>query len=99
MRGQNCWEYKKCGSGMAQSVKHKEGVCPVAKETRLDGLHGGINACRACWVIAGRTCDNEIQGSFTQKLDNSLECDFYQIVMREEHPDFYNPGYILQMIR
>ena len=99
MKGLNCWEYKKCGRGKNEPVKPKEGICPVAKETRLDGLHGGANAGRACWVIAGTTCDNETQGSFTQKLDNCLECDFYQIVMREEHPDFYNPGYILQKIR
>ena len=99
MRGQNCWEYKKCGRGMDDSVMNRNGVCPVAEETRLDGLHGGINAGRACWVIAGTTCDNETRGSFTQKLDNCLEYDFYLMVMKEERPDFNNPGYILQMIR
>lgn len=99
MKRINSWEFRKCGRGMGQSVKSCNGLCPVAKETRLDGLHGGTNAGRACWVIAGTMCDNEIQGSFTQKLDNCLECDFYQMVMKEERPDFHNPCYILEMLR
>jgi hypothetical protein len=98
MKGINCWEYKKCGRGMDEPEKHKEGVCPVAKETRLDGLHGGTNAGRACWVIAGTSCDNDFQGSFSQKVFDCLECNFYQIVMREEHSDFHHPGSILEML-
>ena len=99
MKGQNCWEFMKCGRGIGQSVKLSNGLCPVAKETKLDGLHGGTNAGRACWVIAGTMCDNDTQGSFTQKLDHCLECDFYLMVMSEERPDFHNPGYILEKLR
>jgi hypothetical protein len=99
MKGQNCWEYMKCGKGLDKSEKPGNGVCPAVKEAKLDGLHGGINAGRACWVIAGTLCNNMVQGSFIQKLDSCLECDFYLMVMSEERPDFHNPGYILRKIR
>jgi len=80
----NCWEFKKCGreSGGANAVEF--GVCPAYKEKRLDGVHGGVNAGRSCWVIAGTYCGGEIQGTFAEKEHNCLACDFYKFVRKEE---------------
>ncbi len=57
-------------------------------EQRLHGIHGGDNAGRACWVVAGSLCNGEIQGSFAQKYQNCNICDFYMKVKSEEAHDF-----------
>lgn len=64
------------------------GVCPAATDPRLDGEHDGVNAGRACWIMAGTFCNGVVQGSFAQKLDNCIECDFYKLVKSEEGADF-----------
>ena len=63
----NCWEVKKCGreSGGAKSLEL--GICPSAIEKKLDGTHGGSNAGRACWVVAGTICSGVVEGTFANK--------------------------------
>ena len=73
----NCWEYKKCGRQKGGVSADALGVCPAYTEKRLNGIHGGINAGRACWVIAGTFCSGEVQGTFAIKLGNCQKCDFY----------------------
>lgn len=70
----NCWEFKGC---------HKD-ICPAHSEKRLNGIHGGTNAGRACWVVAGTRCHGVVQGEFAQKIGNCMKCDFYEMVSREE---------------
>jgi len=81
---QNCWEFKKCGREPG-GVKAKElGVCPSTIEPDLDGIHGGRNAGRACWVVAGSLCGGKIQGTYAEKLANCWKCDFMNAVKQEE---------------
>lgn len=88
MAKQNCWEVKKCGREQG-GIRSKElGVCPTAVEMRLHGSHGGKNAGRACWVVAGTLCGGQEQGSFAQKFHNCEKCDFYLQVRREEGVKF-----------
>lgn len=88
MSKQNCWEVKKCGREQG-GVKSKElGVCPSAVEMRLNGSHGGKNAGRSCWVVAGTLCGGQEQGSFAQKYHNCEKCDFYRQVRQEEGSKF-----------
>jgi len=82
----NCWEFKKCGR---QPGGHKVaglGVCPATMFTDLDGAHGGKNAGRACWAIAGSLCGGKIQGTYAQKLHNCWRCEFMNKVKQEEEP-------------
>ncbi len=58
--------------------------CPVMSETRLDGIHDGLNAGRACWVVAGTRCRGEISGTFAAKIDDCKECQVYHTVAAEE---------------
>jgi hypothetical protein len=44
----NCWEYKNCGYGSNENYK-KNQICPTVSEDRLDGIHKGAKAGRACW--------------------------------------------------
>lgn len=80
----NCWEFKKCGREPGGSKVHELGVCPTAVETALDGLHGGVNAGRACWAVAGTFCGGEPKGTYAKKLKDCSKCDFHQTIIKEE---------------
>ena len=81
---QNCWEAKECGREPDGEHVHDLGVCPAATDAKLDGAHGGKNAGRSCWVVAGTLCGGEAQGVFATKLMSCLSCDFYKAVLAEE---------------
>ena len=84
----NCWEFKNCGRQPDGEHVRDLGICPSATETKLDGIHGGINAGRTCWVVAGTFCKGQVQGTFGQKYKSCEICDFYRAVKQEEHPGF-----------
>lgn len=84
MNKMNCWEHKKCGREVGGAKSAELGVCPAALEERLNGLHGGKNGGRACWVIAGTLCGGQVQGVFAQKWRNCFECDFFKRLKSEE---------------
>jgi hypothetical protein len=84
----NCWEFKKCGREPEGDHAADLGICPAAVEEKLDGSHGGRNAGRSCWVVAGTLCKGEVQGTFAQKYKNCEVCDFYRAVKQEEFPKF-----------
>jgi hypothetical protein len=85
----NCWEHKKCGRQPGGSKVAELGVCPVTIYGELDGAHGGKNAGRSCWAIAGSLCGGKIQGTYAQKLNNCWRCDFMNAVKRAEEPTTY----------
>lgn len=85
---QNCWEYVKCGREPGGPKVQELGVCPVINEQKLDGVHGGKNSGRACWVVAGTYCKGEVQGAFAKKFKDCLNCEFYKAVKEEEYPQF-----------
>lgn len=81
----NCWEFMKCGREAGGQKSVQMGVCPVVKASRLNGVHGGRSAGRACWVVAGTLCGGSVQGSFAEKEKNCLACAFYKLVRKEEN--------------
>ncbi|HUJ19642.1 MAG TPA: hypothetical protein VL197_16770 [Nitrospirota bacterium] len=83
----NCWEHKKCGRQPGGSKSAELGICPVTIYAELDGAHGGKNAGRACWAIAGSLCGGKVQGTYAQKLHNCWRCDFMNRVKQEEEPN------------
>jgi hypothetical protein len=85
----NCWEYKNCGREPGGVRAKQFGVCPVAMQQDLHGVHEGTNAGRACWVIAGTMCNGKVQGTYAQKLSGCWRCDFYNAVKKEEEPSSY----------
>ena len=84
----NCWEFKKCGRQHGGHHVHDLGVCPASMEQRLDGVHGGKNAGRSCWVVAETLCQGDVQGTYAKKFQNCNTCDFYQTVKKREYPAF-----------
>jgi hypothetical protein len=95
----NCWEAKNCGREPDGARVKELGICPVAVEMRLDGVHGGSCAGRACWVVAGSLCGGTVQGTFAMKFENCEDCDFYAAVREEEFPAFQYSSTLLARLR
>lgn len=99
MRKLNCWEYKKCGRQPQGPHVRDLGLCPASVELGLDDVHDGTNGGRACWVVSGTLCQGQVQGTFAQKYKNCEACDFYQLVRKEEGPDFIYSVVLLKRIK
>ena len=84
MEKKNCWEFKQCNRQPGGLLSGELGVCPASVDTTLNGAHGGKNAGRACWAVAGTFCGGAIQGTEAQKKHNCWMCNFFQQVKREE---------------
>ncbi|MDP2166997.1 MAG: hypothetical protein Q8J64_01560 [Thermodesulfovibrionales bacterium] len=95
----NCWEVKKCGRQPGGEREKELGVCLAAAESRLDGVHGGRNAGRTCWVVAGTLCGGKVQGTFAKKYETCEVCEFYQAVRKEEGPNFEMSIYLLKRLQ
>jgi hypothetical protein len=98
MKKLNCWEFNKCGREPGGASVKEFGVCPASTEKKLDGILGGNNAGRACWVVGGTLCDGKIQGSFSKKYDNCMECDFCRKVKEEERSDWHPSATLFMMV-
>jgi hypothetical protein len=94
----NCWEVMQCGREPGGARESELGACPVGLERRLDTVHGGCNAGRACWIVAGSLCGGEVQGTFAAKYQNCKKCEFYQRVQKEEYPAFKLAPVLLAMM-
>ncbi len=84
----NCWEVMKCGRESGGRNAEELGICPAATCEKLDTTHGGKNAGRVCWVVAGTMCGGVVLGSFARKYNDCRDCIFYGMVMEEEGPNF-----------
>ena len=81
----NCWEYKHCGREQGGKNCHKDGVCPAAADQTFHTFNHGLNSGRACWLVAGTFCDNNVAGTFADKIESCRNCDFYKMVQNNEH--------------
>jgi len=80
----NCWEFMACGREQGGKNADKDGVCPASLAKNMDGFNQGNESGRACWLVAGTFCNNQIQGSYAQKRKNCMGCSFYKQVQSEE---------------
>lgn len=80
----NCWEFKKCGREENGDKVPGQGVCPTAADNSGSGINDGVKGGRICWAVSGTFCGGKIQGTFAQKQENCLECDFFEKVKHEE---------------
>ena len=94
----NCWEVKGCGRESGGARAAEQGVCPAALQRRLDGVHGGVNAGRACWVVAGTLCGGVVQGDFARKYHNCIQCEFYREVQDQAGATFQFSHLLLKKI-
>ncbi len=94
----NCWEFMNCGREPGGVKVDELKVCPAATDSRFEGVHGGKNAGRACWVAAGQLCELSKRGTSAKKDEACLDCTFYNLVKREESPNFTPVAVLLQQM-
>lgn len=99
MQKKNCWEVMQCGREPGGKKVQELGVCNVATDERLNGIHGGKKAGRACWVIAGTFCDGVVQGTFAQKYRDCTMCEFYRQVKKEEGSGYQTSLVLLKKLK
>ncbi|MCI5147710.1 MAG: hypothetical protein D3923_19775 [Candidatus Electrothrix sp. AR3] len=95
----NCWEFKQCGREPEGNGVTELGVCPVSTAQNVDNIHQGVNGGRCCWVVSGSLCKGEVQGTFAKKFRSCHKCDFYNLVRREEQPNFLVTSTLLKEIK
>lgn len=83
----NCWEFTSCGREIHGMHSREHGVCPAALESRLDGLHGGENGGRTCWLIEGTLCGTSAEQSRHGKRTLCERCRFHAMVRETEGND------------
>ncbi|MGD2080961.1 MAG: hypothetical protein PVG55_04975 [Nitrospirota bacterium] len=77
-----------CGREPGGRNNGSKAVCPAATDTRLDGVHGGKNAGRACWALGGTLCEGRPNGDFARRFKSCHACGFFKAVVREEGAGF-----------
>jgi len=99
LSGLNCWQFMGCGMQSNGKKLNKNFIqtCPACQQKKLDGVHGGINGGRACWVVLRTKCYGSIQKTYEQKHSTCSGCDFYKSVIEEEETAFLK-SYKLQQI-
>ena len=87
----NCWHFMGCGKQINKdpSVCLKNAcACPASIEQSFDGVHGGKNAGRVCWLVLQTQCYGSVQSTYEQKYETCSGCDFYRLVVDEEGANF-----------
>jgi hypothetical protein len=84
MSKMNCWEFMKCEREPGGANAAELGVCPATVDETYNGVLGGKNGGRCCWIISGTVSNGEIQGTFARKFGNCKNCDFYVYVYKGE---------------
>jgi len=80
----NCWEIKDCGRGPGCEKVSEMGLCPAATDRTYNGVNGGLNGGRFCWVVAGTFCGGKVQGTYAQKIDSCMHCEVFSLVRDQE---------------
>lgn len=91
----NCWEFFKCGREKAGKRVKDLSVCPAVVETRLHGIHGGVNGGRSCWVVPGTCCEKSLPPGSNHNVKLCTACDFYKLVRKQEKDGFVFSGALL----
>ncbi len=76
----NCWEFTGCGREPGGDRADDLGVCPAAADRRFDGINGGKNGGRTCWVVAGTAGRVDPEGIFASAETPCSRCRFYHLV-------------------
>ena len=76
----NCWEYHKCSQRPHGKRIDKLSICRAATDNKQNGVNGGINGGRFCWVVVGSF------GTRREQLwrEECSSCPFLLLVEKEE---------------
>ncbi len=88
MERKNCWEFLKCAREPNGEKADELGICPASLPNEFDGFNNGKHSGRFCWVVAGTYCNEEVSGTYDNKLLDCINCDFLKYVNNEEGREF-----------
>jgi CheY-like chemotaxis protein len=91
----NCWQFTGCGREPGGKNSKQKGICIAALEDRLDGVHGGKNAGRACWAVACIAYGGDIKNTTVQNFEKCLTCNFYKLLKKEEGKGYQDTIFLL----
>jgi hypothetical protein len=94
----NCWDYYRCGKQAEGDHGKKHDVCPAYLETKLNGVHNGMNGGRACWIVADTMCGGRIKRTLVPKFIVCNLCDFKKTVISEESQNFVVSDDFMKML-
>ena len=80
----NCWEAKECGREPGGKNVELYGLCSVPEETACNGLNGGENGGRSCWLWRETACTEIMKKSSVQNIRECRECNFYIAVKKTQ---------------
>ncbi len=60
------------------------GICPVTTDALSNGVHGGVNGGRWCWVVKGMLCENEGLEPLREQVMACGRCEFFRVLQFEE---------------
>lgn len=82
----NCWEFMKCGREPGGD-NPGAGVCPTAEAVSMNGINGGHNGGRICWLVSGTYGKRKAEFANcieAKRLWSCMHCDFHGMVLEEE---------------
>ena len=89
MKKLNCWEITHCGREPGGNRTDDRSVCPAAVDVSSNGINGGENGGRICWVVAGTFCRGKIQGEFALETVSCMTCDVFKQISAEENVETF----------
>jgi hypothetical protein len=94
----NCWEFFECGRIPGGDKVKEGGACPAAVTCELNGINNGVHGGRACWAVPGTLHQGKPQGSYTQKLNKCLQCEFHSQVRNQQNSSYIKTREILNIL-
>lgn len=81
----NCWTFMQCGREAGGKNVTADGPCPAALSTLADGINGGANGGRICWMIRGTQCGEGALHGYAGQDGRCGGCEFRHLVEDEEN--------------
>jgi len=78
----------KCGRQPDGEKVDELGICPTTMSSEYDGTHRGVFGGRFCWAVTATFCGGKIRGTFANKLESCIDCEFLKQVNEDEGRDF-----------
>ncbi len=73
-----------CRQGPGGNKVESLGRCPVSNELSANGLNGGVNGGRMCWIVAEACSKSEVKCSELQRKSSCFSCEFrYKVAIEE----------------
>lgn len=83
----NCWEFKKCGREPGGRNAQIMGICATSTKTAVNGINGGVNGGRVCWLVSGTYAKHKAEMAdcvMVKHVSSCYACDFHHKVLTDE---------------